>query len=323
MFTRKLLDADLSKAAKILDPAAPNYRLGDYSYGKRGVRVFQLKKDGPVHSVTEYIVSSHLRLRTLKEYYEADNSDIIGSDVQETTIYVHAQKYGLRTPEEFALTLTEHFLEKYDIVDESNVIVEMLAWDRFGEQEREGSHYAGKRHNHAFMRNTNGTHTCEVVRRRDAPPLLIGTFSGLRIVKTARAPFVGYVKGSLFTEGDMPDRILCTDVQARWQYAKVDCIDFTTHWLKVRDFILASFGGDPKDGVTTTSVQCAAYTAERAVLDALPEICSVAISFPNYRHFPYDFSRFPPIEPKANVIIANPSDVPLGIGYAQLDRLAK
>ncbi|XP_017487484.1 PREDICTED: uricase-like [Rhagoletis zephyria] len=320
MFTRKLHNADPSKATTIPDPAAPNYRLGDYSYGKEGVRVFQLKKDGPLHSVTEYKVQSHMRLRTHKEYYEADNSDIIGSDVQENTIYVHAQRHGLHTPEEFALTLTEHFLQEYDLVAESNVIVEELAWDRFGEQERQG-YYKDKRHNHAFMRNTNGTHSCEVVRRRDAPPLLIGNFHGLRIVKTARAPFTGYVKGDLYSEGDMDDRILCTEVQARWQYSKVDGIDFSTHWLRVRDLILRSFAGDPVEGVVITSVQYAAYTAERAVLDAMPEICSIAISFPNYRHFPFDFSRFPPIEPKADVIIVSPQDTPLGIGYAQLDRL--
>ncbi|XP_053959985.1 uricase-like [Anastrepha ludens] len=322
MFTRKLHNADPSKATTIPDPAAPNYLLGDYSYGKQGVRVFQLKKDGPLHYVTEYKVNSHMRLRTHKEYYEADNSDIIGSDVQENTIYVHAQRHGLHTPEEFALTLTAHFVEKYDLVAESNVLVEEMAWDRFGEQERQG-YYKDQRHNHAFMRNTNGTHGCEVVRRRDAPPLLIGTFHGLRIVKTARAPFTGYVKGDFFSEGDMHDRILCTDVNARWQYAKVDGIDFATHWLKVRDLILRSFGGDPKEGVITTSVQYTAYSAERAVLDAMPEICSISISLPNYRHFPFDFTRFPPFEPKADVIIVNPEETPLGIGYAQLDRLAK
>ncbi|XP_004521796.1 uricase [Ceratitis capitata] len=320
MFTRKLHNSDPSKATKITDPDAPNYRMGDYGYGKQGVRVFQLKKEGPVHSVTEYEVNSHMRLRTHKEYYEADNSDIIGSDVQENTVYAHAQKHGLHTPEEFALTLTQHFLEMYEQVEESNVTVKELAWDRFGEQERQG-YYKDKRHNHAFMRNLNITHSCEVVRKRDCPPLLIGTLYGLRIVKTARAPFTGYVKGDMFSEGDMADRILCTEVNARWQYAKVDGIDFATHWLKVRDLILRSFAGDPVQGDVTTSVQYVAYNAERAVLDVLPEVCSISISLPNYRHFPFDFSRFPPIEPKADVIIVNPSDTPIGIGYAHLDRL--
>ncbi|XP_050320350.1 uricase-like [Bactrocera neohumeralis] len=322
MFTRQLHNADPSKVTKIPDPQAPNYRMGDYGYGKQGVRVFQLKKDGPVHSVTEFKVNSHMRLRTHKEYYEADNTDIIGSDVQENTIYVHAQRHGLHTPEEFALTLTQHFLETYEQVEESNLIVEELAWDRFGEQEHQG-YYKGKQHNHAFMRNTNGTHGCEVVRTRQGPALLIGTFYGLRVVKTARAPFTGYVKGDMFSEGDMDDRILCTDINARWQYSKVVDIDFKTHWLKVRDLILQSFAGDPEEGVIITSVQYAAYVAERAVLDAMPEICSISISLPNYKHFPFDFSRFPPIEPKANVIIANPADTPLGLGYAQLDRLEK
>lgn len=78
---------------------------------------------------------------------------------------MHAQRHGLHTPEEFALTLTKHFLEKYEQVEESNVIVEELVWDRFGEQERQG-YYKNKQHNHAFMRNLNGTHSCEVVRTR-------------------------------------------------------------------------------------------------------------------------------------------------------------
>lgn len=75
MFTRKLHNADLSKVTNIPDPEAPNYRMGDYGYGKQQVRVFQLKKDGPVHNVTEFKVNSHMRLRTHKEYYEGTSCE--------------------------------------------------------------------------------------------------------------------------------------------------------------------------------------------------------------------------------------------------------
>lgn len=77
MFTRQLHDADPSKVAKISDPGAPSYRMGDYGYGKQGVRVFQLKKDGPIHSVTEFKINSHMRLCTHKEYYAGTSYFII------------------------------------------------------------------------------------------------------------------------------------------------------------------------------------------------------------------------------------------------------
>ncbi|XP_037960332.1 uricase-like [Teleopsis dalmanni] len=321
MFTRPLYNAQPSQATKILDPAAPNYRMGDYGYGKEDARVFQVKKNGPIHSILEYKVSAYMRLGSHKEYYEANNCDIIGSDVAETTIYMHARKYGLKTPEEFALSLTKHFLDTYNIIAESNVVVEDLQWDRLGTKESEG-YYKDAAHNHVFTRNCNEKRYCEVVRKRgEDKPLLIGGISDLRVIKTAKSSFVGYVKGDLFTEGDMPERILCTDLNARWQYATIDNIDFTKHWYKVREILLKSFAGHPVDGFSTTSVQFIAYTAERNILDAMPEICSVMITLPNYPHLQYDFSRFPSFESEVDVIISNPRDLPRSVGYAHLDRL--
>jgi len=320
MFTRQFFNSDPHRAANHSDPVCPQFRLSDYGYGKQAVRVFQLRKTDHRHEIIEYLVTSYMRLRSHKEYYDADNSDIVGSDVQQTNIYMQAQEVGLTTPEEFALHMTKHFLENYEQAVASNILVEENKWARLGEQEKDGV-YAHKSHNHVFLRTFNGKRYCEVVRtREDSKPVLISGIKNLRMVKTANAPFTGYVKGSLYVEGDNPDRILCVELNAKWQYTSVQNIDFAKHWYQIRDIIIQSFAGDIVKGITTTSVQYVAYQSANAVLSRVPEICSVSVQLLNFTHLPFDFSRFSPLASKADVIISDPADAPCSVGYAQVDR---
>ncbi|XP_055920529.1 uricase-like [Eupeodes corollae] len=312
MFPHKLHQNTSSNSSKIPDPNCLQFRLDDFGYGKEKVRVMALKKDGPYHTVKEFIVTSHMKLATHKEYYEADNTDIIGSDVQEVNIYLHAKRHGLSTPEEFALSLSQHFLDTYPIVTESHIRVEEKPWERLNGE-----------HNHVFTLTSTVKRFCDVVRKRnESEPLVMSGIDGLRIIKTAQAPFVGYVKAGLHTEGDQPDRVLCADIFAKWQYSTLDKIDFSTNWHTVTNLILKAYAGDPKTGIITTSVQYISYEAEKLVLNEVPQISSMTVALPNIRYADYDFTRFADVKPNIeNLQIYQPSEVPNGIGYSKLDRL--
>ncbi|XP_055852996.1 uricase-like [Episyrphus balteatus] len=310
MFPQKLYQSNTSKT--LPDPKFPQFRMDDFGYGKEHVRVMALVKDGPYHTVKEFSVTSHMKLATHKEYYEADNTDIIGSDVQEVNIFLHAKKHGLGSPEDFALTLTQHFLDTYPIVSESHVRVEEKPWERLNGE-----------HNHAFSMSSTVKRFCDVVRKRSDPePLVMSGIDGLRIIKTAQAPFVGYIKAGLHTEGDQPDRVLCADILAKWQYSTLENVDLTTSWQQVKDLILKAYAGDPKTGVTTTSVQYISYEAEKLVLSEVPQISSITVALPNIRYADFDFSRFAEIKSNVkNLSIYQTAEVPNGIGFSKLDRL--
>lgn len=92
-----------------------------------------------------------------------DNSDIVATDSQKNTVYLLAKKFGIKSPEDFALTLTKHFLSKYRHVKEAHVHVQEYPWERI--------RYAGvdnrpTQHNHAFVFTPVATRYCDVIHQR-------------------------------------------------------------------------------------------------------------------------------------------------------------
>jgi urate oxidase len=101
-----------------------------------------------VHIVKELEVSTRLTLSSQKDYLQGDNSDIIATDSQKNTVYVLAKKFGVKSPEDFATILCNHFLKTYSHVTKAVVEVEQMMWNRvvYGEQGN-----IQKVHNHAFI----------------------------------------------------------------------------------------------------------------------------------------------------------------------------
>lgn len=148
--------------------AAPNglgyisrsdYDFGDYGYGKNYVKLLHVHRNGPVHTIREFEVNTHLRLSTQKDYLEGDNRDIIATDTQRNTVYVLAKKHGIKTPEEFGLLICSHFLYTYRHVEEVKVHVEEYPWERL--------EAAGAGHNHAFVFEPSATRCATVSQKRN------------------------------------------------------------------------------------------------------------------------------------------------------------
>jgi urate oxidase len=107
-------------------------------------------------------VSTRLTLATHKDYTHADNSDIIATDSQKNTVYLLAKKYGVKSPEDFGILLSEHFIAKYAHVTKAAVDVKEVMWNRVSY----GDHANGKLHNHAFIHTPICTRTASVVLSR-------------------------------------------------------------------------------------------------------------------------------------------------------------
>uniref|UniRef100_A0A1Y1N0J3 Uricase n=1 Tax=Photinus pyralis TaxID=7054 RepID=A0A1Y1N0J3_PHOPY len=120
-----------------------NYEFGKYGYGKNHVKLLHVFREGPLHTIREFEVDTHLKLTTQKDYLDGNNQDIIATDTQKNTVYVLAKKHGIKTPEEFGLLICSHFLYMYRHVEEVEVNLEEYPWERLQAD--------GQEHNHAFL----------------------------------------------------------------------------------------------------------------------------------------------------------------------------
>lgn len=138
------------------------FKLDDHNYGKSGVKILHLVRNGLVHIVKELEVSTRLTLATEKDYLKGDNSDIIATDSQKNVVYLLAKKYGVKSPEDFAILLCNHFMTKYDHVMKTSIRVEEVMWNRVNY----GDQVNVKLHNHAFIHTPTCTRSASAVLKR-------------------------------------------------------------------------------------------------------------------------------------------------------------
>merc|ERR1711955_147871 len=121
-----------------------SFKILDSNYGKAGVRILHVSKDGLRHSIRELEVDTRLTLDSRKDYERGDNSDIIATDTQKNTVYVLAKQHGITSPEEFGLLLVTHFISKYPWVTTARANITARPWQRITDDQ-------GRPHNHAFV----------------------------------------------------------------------------------------------------------------------------------------------------------------------------
>jgi urate oxidase len=90
------------------DDVKGRYELGQYGYGKNSVKLLHVRRDGALHTIREYEVSTRLKLLSKKDFIAGDNTDIIATDTQKNIVYILAKKYGVSP--------SRHFLVYNDII---------------------------------------------------------------------------------------------------------------------------------------------------------------------------------------------------------------
>lgn len=68
MLSRSLLQSEVKDVKQFVAANAEPYQLSDYGYGKDAVKVLHVQRNGPVHSIKEFEVGSHLKLYSKKDY---------------------------------------------------------------------------------------------------------------------------------------------------------------------------------------------------------------------------------------------------------------
>ena len=158
----------------------------------------------------------------------------MATDTQKNTIYAFARD-GVGSPEAFLLRLGEHFTSSFDWVTGGRWEAESYRWDRIQAH--------GSEHDHSFVRNGQEVRTAVLVRDGAATHLISG-LKDLTVLKSTQSGFVGYPKDKYTTLPETTDRILATDVSARWRFkagTDFSSLDFNKNYEDVKALLLEGF----------------------------------------------------------------------------------
>jgi len=266
-----------------------SFKITESAYGKGGVKILHVSKQGAVHTIRELEVETLLTLNNHKDYETGDNSDIIATDTQKNTVYILAKQYGIASPEEFGILLANHFISKYPWVVKANISLVAHPWQRITDG-------AGRPHNHAFLSSPSATRVASVVLSRGSIPKVSAGIRNMRVLKTTQSGFVNFVSDEFRTLPDMEDRLFSTIVTADWTYDRVDSeLNFCKAFNVAENAILEVFAGPADKGIFSPSVQNSQFLTQKLILEKVPQVESVSISMPNVHYFGFDFTRFPRI----------------------------
>ncbi|MDQ0736522.1 factor-independent urate hydroxylase [Arthrobacter agilis] len=274
-----------------------NIVLGRNQYGKAEVRLVKVTRDTARHSLEDLNVTSQLHGDFESAHTAGDNSRVVATDTQKNTVYAFA-KDGVGSPEDFLLRLGRHFTESFDWVTGGRWAAEQYFWDRIND------------HDHAFSRNKSETRTAVLLVNGSDQQLIAG-IEDLTVLKSTGSEFHGFPRDKYTTLTETNDRILATDVTAKWRYNTLD-VDFNAVYADVRAILLDAFAS-----THSLALQQSMFQMGKQVLEAHPEIQEIKFSLPNKHHFLVDLSPFD-LENNNEVFFA--ADRPYGLIEATIER---
>ncbi|XP_067940978.1 uricase-like [Watersipora subatra] len=281
------------------------------SYGKTGVKLLYVQRNPD--NIIEFEVSTLLQLNDTKDYQHGNNSLVVPTDTQKNLVYITAQRYGVSSPEEFAMKLAGHFLSAYPQIVSARVTVETVhGWKRIDR--------SGQQHSHAFISSPECTRMGQVFQRRGGPPQVSAGLKGLRVLKTTNSAFKDFHNCDATTLTNTDDRIFSTVVEAQWSYSSLQGLHFCNAWDAVLDCILETFAGPAGEGVFSPSVQLTVYDTEKLALSKVKQISEISMSLPNVHYFDVDMARFTQLSLRNTKNVYLPTDKPSGIIKATLAR---
>jgi urate oxidase len=244
--------------------------LGPNRYGKAEVRLVRVSRDGDTHRLADLTVGIALSGDLAATHLTGDNSGVLPTDTMKNTVYAFAREHGVGEPEEFGLRLARHFVRTQSQVHRARITIEAYGWERLGP--------------HSFRRSGDHVRTCAVT-VGDASQVVSG-ISGLVLLNSTASEFHGFPRDRYTTLAETTDRILATEVNARWRHIS-DESDWST-----------SYAGAVKaltDGFVNTyshSLQQTLFSMGSHVLRSRPEIAEIRLALPNKHHYLVDLAPF-------------------------------
>ncbi len=188
-------------------------QLGANRYGKAEVRVLRVARGaapGGGDLIRDWNVSTSLSGDLAGTHLTGDNSGVLTTDTQKNTVQAFASRLGTVEPEVLGLELAAHFVTSQPQISRARVTVLEYGWDRIGDG------------GHSFARNGTMTRVARVVHDAELGASVVAGLDGLTVLNTTDSEFWGFPRDEYTTLAETSDRILATEVSARWRYRAAD-----------------------------------------------------------------------------------------------------
>jgi urate oxidase len=245
--------------------------LGFNQYGKAEVHMVTVTRDGPVHTVRDLLVGIALSGELAAVHLTGDNANVVATDTQKNTVYAFAKEAPVGAIEDFALRLGRHFVSSFEPITRARVHIVEAGWDRLGE--------------HSFRQSGGESRVATVVCDRSGEWVVSG-ISDLVLMNSTDSEFEGFVRDRYTTLPETRDRVLATEVTARWRHRSPDG-DFDASFAATRGLLLDAF-----TGTYSKSLQQTLYAMADAMLTGRAELAEVRMSLPNKHHYVVDLAPF-------------------------------
>jgi urate oxidase len=255
--------------------------LGFNRYGKAEVRVLRVSRgagsDGS-DDLRDWNVSTSLSGKLDAAHQSGDNSAVLTTDTQKNTCYAFAKMLGGVEPETYALALAKHFVSSQEAISTARISVEDYGWNRIG---------AG---GHSFVRSGQRIRTATVVHDQDLGSTVVAGVADLVVMNTTNSEFWGFPRDRYTTLAETKDRILATEVTARWRFRDASGTggpDYGQVYATATQTLLDTFAG-----TYSYSLQQMLYAIGKKILATVPLLCEVRLALPNKHHFLVDLAPF-------------------------------
>ncbi|MEC3997835.1 urate oxidase [Actinacidiphila sp. DG2A-62] len=276
--------------------AARTTYLGQNQYGKAENRVVRVTRDGATHRIKDLNVSVALSGDMDEVHYSGSNASVLPTDTTKNTVFAFAKEHGIDSAEDFGLRLARHFVTSQPQIHRARIRVEEYAWQRIGDT------------GHSFARTGQETRTTEVTVDGQGVQVISG-LKDLVVLNTTDSEFWGYAKDRYTTLKEAYDRILATEVTARWRFGwtgdEAAVPDWEDSYAQARRHLLEAFAD-----TYSLSLQQTLYAMGTRVIEGQPGIDEIRLSLPNKHHFLVDLEPFG-LENDNEVYIA--ADRPYGL----------
>ncbi len=253
--------------------------LGSNSYGKSGIRVVHVDRSTTPHRIRDLTVAIALAGDFEASYVDGDNNLVVATDTMKNTAYALARDRLDGSIERYGEALARHFFG-LDQVVRATADIRELPWRPIMTPNGPSDH--------AFERPGAEARTAVVSVDGDGVTVEAG-IEDLVVLKTTHSAFEGFPRDRYTTLPETTDRMMATQVSARWRYGSSSVADADLDALhaSIRTTFLETFAAHD-----SASVQASTWLVGRAILERHPAVDEIHLVLPNLHHWLADLAPF-------------------------------
>ncbi|MEV0535207.1 factor-independent urate hydroxylase [Kitasatospora sp. NPDC050463] len=265
--------------------------LGQNQYGKAENRIVRVYRDSTRHEIKDLNVSVALSGDLDDVHLTGSNANCLPTDTTKNTVFAFAKEYGIESAEQFGITLARHFVDNNEPIHRARIRIEEYTWDRIRTPDNSARFIGSEEVGHSFVRQGQETRTSEIVYDGETVQVISG-LKDLVVMNSTNSEFWGYIKDKYTTLQEAYDRILATQVTARWKYGFDGRDDepqpnWNRSYTHVRRHLLEAFAE-----TYSYSLQQTLHSMGTRVLNNRAEVDEVRLELPNKHHFLVDLEPF-------------------------------